>query len=75
MGSSFGKGVLDVLLWRKEFCDLYNLVFPLWVKHDTLMAENAIYKDKADALKDKVDTLKDEIIETHKHYNKLKLHN
>lgn len=75
MWSSFGKCVLDVLLWRKEFCDLYNPMLLPWVKRDTLMADNAIYEGKPYALKDKFDTLKDEIIETHKCYNKLKLKN
>ena len=37
-----------------------------------LTAENAVLRDKVDALRDKVDTLKDEIIETHKYYIKLK---
>lgn len=35
------------------------------------MADKAIYEGKIDQMKDKIDTLKDEIIEIHKHYNKL----
>ena len=41
-------------------------------ERDSIVAENAVMKDKIEVLKDKVDTLKDEIIETHKYYNKIK---
>jgi transcriptional regulator with XRE-family HTH domain len=38
----------------------------------TLTAENAVLRAKVEELRDKVDNLKDELIETHKHYIKLK---
>lgn len=37
-----------------------------------LEKDKAILQEKVDALRDKVDALKDEIIETHRHYIKLK---
>ncbi len=39
-------------------------------ERDALIAENAVQKDKIDALRDKVDALKDDIIAVHKHYIK-----
>lgn len=44
-------------------------------ERDNLVAENAVLKNKVETLRDKNDMLKDELIETHKHYNKLKSSN
>lgn len=44
-------------------------------ERDVLVAENAVLKNKVETLRDKNDLLKDEIIETHKHYNKIKPNN
>jgi transcriptional regulator with XRE-family HTH domain len=72
---------LGVELWEifyigdKSFVSLQAEIATLKAERDALMAENAIYKNKVDTLRDKVDLLKDELIETHKHYNKLKPNN
>lgn len=44
-------------------------------ERDDLVAENAVLKNKVETLRDKNDMLKDELIETHKHYNKIKPNN
>jgi transcriptional regulator with XRE-family HTH domain len=41
-------------------------------ENQVLREENTGLREKVDALRDKVDTLKDEIIETHRHYIKLR---
>ena len=72
---------LGVELWEifyagdKSLVSLLAELATIKTERDKLMTENAIYKAKVEFLKDKVDTLKDEIIETHKHYNKLEQNN
>ena len=72
---------LGVELWEifylgdRSFVSLQAEIQSLKAERDALVADNAILKDKVDILKDKVDSLKDELIETHKHYNKLKPNN
>lgn len=70
--------VLGVELWElfyigsTSLVDLQAELSMLKTERDTLVAENAVYKEKIDILRDKVDSLKDEIIETHKYYIKQK---
>ena len=70
--------VLGVELWElfyigsTSLVDLQAELSVLKTERDTLVAENAVYKEKIDILRDKVDSLKDEIIETHKYYIKQK---
>lgn len=72
---------LGVELWEifylgdKSFLALQAELAILKTEHDALIAENAVYKSKVETLQEKVDTLKDEIIETHKHYNKININN
>lgn len=72
---------LGIELWEifylgdRSFVSLQAEIQTLKAERDALVADNAILKDKVDILKDKVDSLKDELIETHKHYNKLKPNN
>lgn len=40
-----------------------------------LTTEVAVLRDKVEAFRNRIDDLKDEIIETHRHYNKIKPHN
>ena len=72
---------LGVELWEifylgdRSFVSLQAEIQSLKIERDALVAENAILKDKIDILKDKVDSLKDELIETHRHYVKLRTNN
>ena len=72
---------LGVELWEifylgdKSFIALQAELAILKTEHDALIAENAVYKSKVEALQEKVGTLKDEIIETLKHYNKINTSN
>ena len=72
---------LGVELWEifylgdRSFVSLQAEIQTLKAERDTLVADNAILKDKIDILRDKVDSLKDELIETHRHYIKLKTNN
>lgn len=72
---------LEVELWElfftgdKSFVSMRNELISLRTERDTLVAENAIQKDKIDTLKDKVESLKDDIISVHNYYIKLKSNN
>lgn len=69
---------LGVELWEIFYIGSTSLVALqaeinlLKTERDSLLAENAILKDKIETLRDKVDVLKDDIIATHKYYNNLK---
>lgn len=69
---------LGVELWEifylgdRSFVSLQAEIGSLKIERDTLIADNAILKDRLETLLTKIDELKDEIISTHKHYNKLK---
>ena len=70
--------VLGVELWEIFYIGSTSLVALqaeinlIKAERDSLLAENAVLKDKIDSLKDKVDILKDDLIATHNYYNKLK---
>ena len=72
---------LEVELWElfftgdKSFVSMRNELIFLRTERDTLVAENAIQKDKIDSLKDKVESLKDDLISVHSYYIKLKSNN
>lgn len=65
---------LDVELWEvfylgdRSFVTLQAEIITLKSAHDNLIAENAVLKDKIEALRDKNDALKDQIIDIHNHY-------
>lgn len=69
---------LGVELWEifylgdRSFVSLQAEIATLKTERDSLVADNAVLKEKIDTLKDKVDSLKDDIIATHNYYNKLK---
>ena len=69
---------LGVELWEifylgdRSLVSLQAEINTLKLERDNLLADNAILKDKVEALRDKNDNLKDEIIATHKYYNKIK---
>lgn len=73
--------VLGVELWEIFYIGSTSLVALqaeinlLKTERDSLLAENAVLKDKIDSLKNKIDTLKDDLIDTHNYYNKLKSNN
>ena len=70
-----------VELWEIFFTGDKNLVSmkaklsALETERENLIAENAELRAKVATLTEKVDSLKDEIIETHRHYIKLKTNN
>ena len=72
---------LEVELWEifylgdRSLVSLQAEINTLKFERDSLLADNAILKDKVEVLRDKVDNLKDEIIALHKYYNKLNQNN
>ncbi len=73
--------VLGVELWEIFYIGSTSLVALqaeinlLKTERDSLLAENAVMKDKIDSLKDKIDTLKDDLIATHNYYINQKTNN
>lgn len=69
---------LGVELWEIFYIGSTSLVAlqaeisALKSERDTLVADNAVLGATVEKLRDKVDSLKDELIDTHRHYNKLK---
>lgn len=72
---------LGVELWEIFYIGSTSLVAlqaeisALKSERDGLVADNAVLKATVEKLRDKVDALKDDLIDTHKHYNKLKQEN
>ena len=72
---------LGVELWElfyigdRSFVALQAEIASLRSERDALVADNAILKDKVEALKNKVDDLKDDIIATHNYYIKRESNN
>ena len=68
---------LGVELWEifylgdRSFVSLQAEIGVLKSEKEALVADNAVLKEKVEALRDKVDELKDERISVHKHYIKL----
>ena len=67
---------LGVELWEifylgdRSFVSLQSEIIALKTEHDDLVAENAVLKQKVEALREKNEALKDQIIETHNYYIK-----
>ena len=67
---------LGVDLWEifytgdESFFSLVDELTRVRAERDNAIAENALLKEKVDALRDKVDSLKDEVISTHNYYIK-----
>jgi transcriptional regulator with XRE-family HTH domain len=67
---------LGVELWEifylgdRSFVSLQLEIVTLKTEHDDLVAENAVLKQKVEALREKNEALKDQIIETHNYYIK-----
>jgi transcriptional regulator with XRE-family HTH domain len=69
---------LGVELWEifyigdKSLVALQSELTTLREERDKLFADNAVLLSDNGTLKQKVDDLKDELLDTHRHYNKLK---
>ena len=67
---------LGVDLWEifytgdESFFSLVDELTRVRAERDNAIAENALLKEKVDALRDKVDSLKDEVISIHNYYIK-----
>lgn len=66
-----GVELWEIFYWGdRSFVSLQSEIVALKTEHDDLVAENAVLKQKVEALREKNETLKDQIIETHNYYIK-----